>query len=297
MEFPHQDSCFPFGWSATCHPTSLLSDTCPGCSHPAPCSVGGGVSGVNPGVSERSGPGTRQDTQEIEELGVRCGGLRVVGIDSDSDSEDLGSGDRDSYDLDPQFDQIEELERDEDNRAEILTVSSENFSDEDEDPVVRTFEWEILLAIINARRDSVMYFNPHMAGRDGEIWNPESDPLWQHVAEEVTVNGNPPASKNVVENLPTAAINEADLKRNGGICAVCKDEVSVGEIVKRLPCLHYYHGDCILPWLEIRNSCPVCKFELPTDDLDYERRKIQGSISGLYWNWDAEVSLDFELVS
>lgn len=176
-----------------------------------------------------------------------------------------------------------------------MTVSSENFSDEDEDPVVRTFEWEFLLAIINADRDSVMYFNPHMAGGDDEIWNTESNPLWQHVAEEMTVNGNPPAARSVVENLPTVAINEGDLKRNGGACAVCKDEVSVGEVVKRLPCLHYYHGDCILPWLEIRNSCPICRFELPTDDLDYERSKTQGSASGVYWNWDAEVSLDFGL--
>lgn len=176
-----------------------------------------------------------------------------------------------------------------------MTVSSENFSDEDEDPVARTFEWEFLLAIINARRDSVIYFNPHMIGRDDDIWTAESNPPWQQVAEEVTVSGNPPAAKIVVENLPTVAINEDDLQRNGGVCAVCKDEVSVGEIVKKLPCLHYYHGDCILPWLEIRNSCPVCRFELPTDDLDYERSKSQGSGDGVYRSWDAEVSLDFEL--
>lgn len=90
--------------------------------------------------------------------------------------------------------------------------------------------------------------------------------------DESGTKGSPPASKGVVDELPDVEITSGELMGIG--CAICKDEIVVAEEkVTRLPCKHYYHKECIVPWLGIRNTCPVCRYELPTDDLEYERKR------------------------
>ncbi|CAI9755911.1 unnamed protein product [Fraxinus pennsylvanica] len=91
--------------------------------------------------------------------------------------------------------------------------------------------------------------------------------------------GAPPASKATVEGLENMLIEK---KEEALVCAICKDSVNVGEMARKLPCGHGYHGDCIVPWLGSRNTCPVCRFELPTDDPDYEEeRKKRVVVAGL----------------
>ncbi|KAK1362293.1 RING-type E3 ubiquitin transferase [Heracleum sosnowskyi] len=89
--------------------------------------------------------------------------------------------------------------------------------------------------------------------------------------------GAPPAAESAVAALKNV---EIEFDKEALLCAVCKDMVNVGEIAKELPCGHGYHGDCIVPWLASRNTCPVCRFELPTSDPDYEEGKKKKSLSG-----------------
>uniref|UniRef100_A0A2P2KUF9 RING-type E3 ubiquitin transferase n=1 Tax=Rhizophora mucronata TaxID=61149 RepID=A0A2P2KUF9_RHIMU len=103
---------------------------------------------------------------------------------------------------------------------------------------------------------------------------PGLEQLIQQLAEnDPNRYGTPPASKSAIDALPTIKISEESLDSEMNQCAVCKDEFEKGAEAKQMPCKHIYHNDCLIPWLELHNSCPVCRYELPTDDADYENRR------------------------
>ncbi|KAI9335043.1 hypothetical protein BD770DRAFT_16337 [Pilaira anomala] len=49
-------------------------------------------------------------------------------------------------------------------------------------------------------------------------------------------------------------------------CVICLDEFALGEQIRKLPCGHEYHCECIDPWLTIKSaSCPLCKHDCSLD--------------------------------
>ncbi|XP_071383389.1 E3 ubiquitin-protein ligase RNF126 isoform X2 [Centroberyx affinis] len=73
--------------------------------------------------------------------------------------------------------------------------------------------------------------------------------------------GPPPADRERIKSLPTITITEEHVGA-GLECPVCKEDYSVGENVRQLPCNHLFHNDCIVPWLEQHDTCPVCRKSL-----------------------------------
>lgn len=42
-------------------------------------------------------------------------------------------------------------------------------------------------------------------------------------------------------------------------CAVCLEACGEGETLRRLPCRHTFHRNCIDTWLRTKAVCPICQ--------------------------------------
>jgi Ring finger domain len=89
------------------------------------------------------------------------------------------------------------------------------------------------------------------------------DGIIGQLQQDATSTKNPPASKEFVKSLNVVAIVDEN-------CAICLGELKEG---LRLPCRHVYHSTCVKPWFNLHNTCPSCRREFVTDDLEYERKK------------------------
>lgn len=200
----------------------------------------------------------------------------VYGGESDDGQSFLGNG---------------ESEVDSDNDIDPMNAGTFQWNSEDEDEV----EWEEAEAssngngvFINWRRRllspevvgtfpvsirqriqaaSGELLEQNYVGNSGDYLDARGfEDLLEHLAENDSWRrGAPPASISYMNSMPCVTVNE---ESGGMVCAICKDAFTVGTVVNQLPCFHLYHHSCILPWLSARNTCPLCRYELPTDDKE-----------------------------
>ncbi|CAL5425740.1 unnamed protein product [Camellia sinensis] len=107
--------------------------------------------------------------------------------------------------------------------------------------------------------------NPNPIGSLGDYFiGPGLDLLLQHLAEnDPNRYGTSPAQKEAVDAMPTVKIEE------NMQCCVCLEDFEIGTEAKEMPCKHKFHSGCILPWLELHSSCPVCRYQLPSDESKF----------------------------
>lgn len=187
------------------------------------------------------------------QMEANTGGLRFVGFDLDSDSEVMyvNTGDDNLDILEASLWSDFANEEDRWNQYENQIRAMTNFNE---------LELPLASLTVSASGEEEEHSNMNVDDSITEILFFGVD--FTHT-ESIERSG---AAKMVVQNLPVVNLRKEDMV----VCTICRDEMGEGEFINQLPCSHYYHRDCIVPWLELKNTCPVCRFELPFDERQHE---------------------------
>jgi len=109
------------------------------------------------------------------------------------------------------------------------------------------------------------------------------DAVISQLLNQLDSSGAPPAPRETIDQLPKVKITQQQVDKKLQ-CSVCMDDYILGETVHKLPCDHLFHENCIVPWLELHDTCPVCRKGLneggDDDDEDHEGNDDDGSGDG-----------------
>ena len=123
---------------------------------------------------------------------------------------------------------------------------------------------ELLHGLIDnlmAQRPLVLNGNPN-----DYAWGPGGlDAILTQMMDQLEGGGPPPCRRETIDAIPSIKVTADHIKAEAD-CSVCQDRFQDKEKASCLPCLHLFHKDCIEPWLQLHNACPVCR--KPIDGAD-----------------------------
>lgn len=91
----------------------------------------------------------------------------------------------------------------------------------------------------------------------------------------------------LIERYTLRFLMTADIKGKDIQCPICRCEYSVGENMRRLPCLHIFHQECIDTWLSENLSCGLCRTPL-TSELQISEEDIISEIPSTIFNHELD---------
>lgn len=67
----------------------------------------------------------------------------------------------------------------------------------------------------------------------------------------------------IEEEMPEIVyVPEEETSESNQTCTICLEDFHEGDPIRKAPCQHFFHKQCIDGWLSIRNNCPNCKLEI-----------------------------------
>lgn len=62
--------------------------------------------------------------------------------------------------------------------------------------------------------------------------------------------------------LAAGTEKEHTISGEDAVCCICLAKYADNDLLRELPCTHFFHIECVDKWLKINASCPLCKFEI-----------------------------------
>ena len=72
-------------------------------------------------------------------------------------------------------------------------------------------------------------------------------------------------SDSIISRLDIVSYYHGLIKNDEPKCTICLSDYEEFEKLKRLPCLHLFHSDCVENWLKRVDSCPICRLSVASN--------------------------------
>lgn len=87
------------------------------------------------------------------------------------------------------------------------------------------------------------------------------DAVITHLLNQLDGSGPAPLGHDQIATIPQTKISQEQVDKNLQ-CSVCMEDFKLAEVTRRLVCGHHFHSPCIVPWLKIHATCPICRLQL-----------------------------------
>lgn len=141
---------------------------------------------------------------------------------------------------------------------------------------------EILLSVADGANGGVGGTPMFFMGNPGDYaWGREGlDTIVTQLLNQMDNTGPPPLEKEKIAEIPKVTINaeQVEMKLQ---CSVCWEDFQIDEGVRKLACAHVYHELCIIPWLELHGTCPICRKSLAPEQQPDEQRGLAAAANAV----------------
>jgi|SRR3989344_4043054 len=93
---------------------------------------------------------------------------------------------------------------------------------------------------------------------------PANNPILETILQRSMSDSTLRRDENIVLDYPLKSAEQKDAETS---CSVCQAEIRQGERIPTLICGHIFHDSCLQEWGKHRQTCPVCRVEIPFTNL------------------------------